>query len=155
MTGFMSKFHESAFEMSQMMKHCNGDVPLLQCNVTEVFQHFNNSETLLLAIASQTFLGDRFISVSVDEAIATVTRAINGTLRELFDPSHTRTPHDLFSIFRLPSTPQAQRATRAAEIYERTLEIIYDYVRGQRDLGGNVTHGGESLVIGTCMWSCD
>ena len=98
---------------------------------------------IILASSARSFLGDRFVHVSVDEAIATVTRAINGTLRELFDPSHTRTPHDLFSILRLPSTPEAQRATRAAEIYERTLELIYERVHRNHDIAGNITHGGK------------
>ena len=77
------------------------------------------------------------MTVTVEEAIATVSRAINGTLQQLFNPDHSRTPHDLFSIFRLPSTARAQRATKATEIYERTLAIIYDHVKQTNILGVN------------------
>ena len=81
------------------------------------------------------------VSVSIEEAMSSVNMAINNTLRELYDPTKHRTPHDLFSIFRLPSTPQAREATRAAEIYERTLEIIYEQVQATQRMNVSMGHG--------------
>lgn len=64
----------------------------------------------------------------MNEARLTVNRAIDRTLADIRDPRRLRTPGDLLTLFRLPS-PAALEITRAAEVYERTLEIIHQHVR--------------------------
>ena len=49
------------------------------------------------------YVGDRFVNVSIHEAIETVNRAINNTLREIMDPNRRRTPSDLLTLFRYTS----------------------------------------------------
>jgi hypothetical protein len=54
-----------------------------------------------------------------------------------------RSPSDLLTIFRLPS-PAALRLTRAAEIYERTLEnVLREVAAGDKF---NVTHSGVYYI---------
>ena len=74
------------------------------------------------------YVGDPFVQQSVHEAIVSVNRAINNTLAEVHDTRRRRTPGELLTLFRLPSH-QALQVTRAAEIYERSLEIISEHVR--------------------------
>ncbi|GIY20735.1 peroxidasin [Caerostris darwini] len=70
--------------------------------------------------------GDRYLFTAVDEARNEVDKALNHTLFELFGEPHKRTPGELLQAFRFPS-PEAQRAARSAEIYERALEIIWSH----------------------------
>ncbi|CAH1772788.1 unnamed protein product, partial [Owenia fusiformis] len=73
------------------------------------------------------FDGDVFVRNAIDEAINNVDNAINQTKRELHDRTRKRTPQDLLALFRYPSN-NAQQLGRAAEVYERTLELIYNQV---------------------------
>lgn len=54
-------------------------------------------------------------------------KALNHTLFELFGESHKRTPGELLQAFRFP-TNEARESARAAEIYERALEIVLQHV---------------------------
>lgn len=71
--------------------------------------------------------GDRYIVSAFDEARQEVDKALNHTLFELFGNSHKRTPGELLQAFRFP-TNEARESARAAEIYERTLEIVWQHV---------------------------
>ena len=53
-----------------------------------------------VAERGREYVGDRFVNVSIHEAIETVNRAINNTLREIMDPNRRRTPSDLLTLFR-------------------------------------------------------
>ena len=110
---------------------------------TEIFTEYYSTLLQLLALSlllkqgftmfyyvsdGQTFPGDPFVARSVQEATVSVNRAINNTLAEVRDPNRRRTPEQLLTLFRLPSH-EALEVTRAAEIYERSLEIIIEHVR--------------------------
>lgn len=79
---------------------------------------------------------------SVEEAVSAVDRAINNTLRYVFDESRHRTPHDLLRLVRFPSSG-ALRLGRAAEIFERTLTMIENQVSS----GVQFTLNGSGVLI--------
>ncbi len=56
------------------------------------------------------------MNVSIQEAIETVNRAINNTLREIMDPNRRRTPSDLLTLFRWVSLETIHRVSVAAKI---------------------------------------
>ncbi|XP_070195291.1 peroxidasin-like isoform X2 [Littorina saxatilis] len=72
--------------------------------------------------------GDRFVSNAIVEATNRVNSAVNNTLAQLFDRNRHHTVTDLIAAFRYPS-PEALEPARAEEIFEQTLEIIYQRVR--------------------------
>ncbi|XP_014669845.1 PREDICTED: peroxidasin homolog [Priapulus caudatus] len=82
---------------------------------------------LTITDTGSRFAGDNFVINSVEEAVATVDRAINNTLRYVFDTTQRRSPHDLLRLARFP-TSGALRLGRAAEIFERTLAMIESQV---------------------------
>ena len=87
---------------------------------------------------------------SVREAILAVNRAFNNTLRDLHNPSRPRTPNELLSLFRLPSSSRALEITRSAEIYERALEIVLQHVQeAQRD--GHHFNLTKKTGTGNCL----
>ena len=71
--------------------------------------------------------GDQFVDSSITQAINNVDRAINETRRDLFDRTKPRTPSDLLTLFRFPST-EAMNIARAAEVFEQTLQLIHDHI---------------------------
>lgn len=80
--------------------------------------------------------GDEFVLVSLEEATRDVDQALNSTLEKLFSTGKSitnSTPGELLKIFRFP--PEDQRGVaRAAEIFERTLELVADKVRAKNSL---------------------
>lgn len=69
------------------------------------------------------------IQRSVSQAQSVVSRAINNTMRQLFDPNHRpRGPADLVRLVRFPA-PHVQDTIRAAEVYERALTFVRQYVQ--------------------------
>ncbi|KFM73649.1 Peroxidasin, partial [Stegodyphus mimosarum] len=72
--------------------------------------------------------GDRYVISALDEARQEIDKALNHTLYELFEEPHKRMPGELLQAFRFP-TNEARDAARAAEIYERALEIVWDHVQ--------------------------
>ena len=54
-----------------------------------------------------------------------VDRAINNTIRAFTESTKPRTAQDLLALMRFPSQETLQ-ISRAAEIFERTLEVIYN-----------------------------
>ena len=96
------------------------------------------------------FLGKRnnfdprtnLIEDSVIEASSEVDRAISDTVKRLFNKEEERTsPHQLLRRFRFPQRNTIQLA-KAAEIYERTLNIIKKHSENGRKF--NIT-GGKSM----------
>lgn len=83
--------------------------------------------------------GDRYIVSAFDEAQREVDKALNYTLFELFGDSHKRTPGELLQAFRFP-TNEARESARAAEIYERALEIVWQHAENgaQFNISGNL-----------------
>lgn len=71
--------------------------------------------------------GDRFVTVSLEEARASVDRALNDTIKNIYSRDRPFTPAEILRLFRFPG-PSAQQIARSAEIYERTLLIIKRHV---------------------------
>ncbi|XP_075427629.1 peroxidasin homolog isoform X2 [Ascaphus truei] len=72
--------------------------------------------------------GDVFVEMSLQEAIRSVDSAFNSTHRHLFSML-PKTPKDLLALSRYPREPQAIETVRAAEILERTMELIAEHVQ--------------------------
>lgn len=72
------------------------------------------------------------VSASFTDRVATskheVDRAINNTIRSFVESNKPRTAQDLLALMRFPSQETLQ-ISRAAEIFERTLEVIYNQER--------------------------
>ena len=77
---------------------------------------------------------------AIKEAIRNIDAAINETTRDLQDRKKARTPHDLLTLFRFPSM-EAMGIARAAEVFERTLELIHRYI--EAGMRVNLTGIGE------------
>lgn len=73
--------------------------------------------------------GDRYVRISLEEARNAIDKAVNGTLQNLFfrERGSRPTPSELLRLFRFPNAA-AREVARAAEIYERTLQIIKRHV---------------------------
>ncbi|XP_063968758.1 peroxidasin homolog isoform X1 [Lytechinus pictus] len=71
--------------------------------------------------------GDSYVNSAIAEAIRNIDAAINETNRNLLDGKKPRTPHDLLTLFRFPSI-EAMSIARAAEVFERTLELIHNHI---------------------------
>jgi len=54
-----------------------------------------------------------------------------------------RTPNDLFALFRYPRDPNTVEQARAAEVYERTLDLIREHVRQGMTVDLNGTSESE------------
>ncbi|KAM9316417.1 peroxidasin homolog [Gastrophryne carolinensis] len=99
------------------------------------------SMVLTITVPEVSRTGDPFVKISIHEAIATVDRAINSTRSHLFG-SRPRSPNDLLALFRYPRDPYTVGQARAAEIFERTLQLIQEHVQNglMVDLNGTSYH---------------
>ncbi|CAI9598021.1 unnamed protein product, partial [Staurois parvus] len=99
------------------------------------------SMVLTVTVPEVSRTGDPFVTASINEAIATVDRAINSTRSHLFD-GRPRSPNDLLALFRYPRDPYTVEQARAGEIFERTLQLIQEHVQNglMVDLNGTSYH---------------
>lgn len=74
--------------------------------------------------------GDDYVLVALEQASTDVSKALNATVQSLFDPNSGKnaTPMELLRVFRYPASNEREVA-RAAEIYERTLELVANHVK--------------------------
>ncbi|XP_054710141.1 peroxidasin-like [Uloborus diversus] len=87
--------------------------------------------SMILTVADEPLSrrpGDRYFISSFDEARHEIDKALNKTIYELFEDGHKKTPGELLQAFRFP-TSEAREIGRAAEIYERTLELVWNHVQ--------------------------
>ncbi|XP_078669070.1 peroxidasin-like isoform X2 [Branchiostoma floridae x Branchiostoma belcheri] len=78
----------------------------------------------VLVSETNNFIGDPFVGPSIQRAINSVDREINRTRNDLFSrPTRPRTPSELLQLMRFPS-PEALSLARAAEVFERTLQLV-------------------------------
>ncbi|XP_013398080.1 peroxidasin isoform X2 [Lingula anatina] len=103
------------------------DSGIYECTAENSVGSISAVARVTITPAPRAYVGDRFVQNSVQQAIRGVDNAINQTLSELFDKNRRRTPNDLLTIFRLP-TREALQISRAAEVFERTLEIIHEHI---------------------------
>ncbi|XP_048582220.1 peroxidasin [Nematostella vectensis] len=85
------------------------------------------SDMILFVQGSTKFAGDKFVNRSIDQAISSVDRALKSSIRKLFRNTQPRSPSDLLALFRFPS-PEAQQIARAAEVFERTIQLVHEHV---------------------------
>ena len=90
------------------------------------------SEDSIAYEVNNTGQGDEFVLVSLEEAFDDVDKALNSTIASLFSETGNltsiRSTGELLRIFRYP--PESQRGlARAAEIFERTLDLVAEKVK--------------------------
>ncbi len=84
-------------------------------------------------------LGDGFVLVSLEEASNSIDRALNATISQLFLANKTSEKNSE-TITQLRFPPESERqVAKAAEIYERTLQLVHDRVQKAGDTIGDVT----------------
>ncbi|XP_077147460.1 peroxidasin homolog [Ranitomeya variabilis] len=112
-----------------------------ECVARNSIGYSATSMVLTVTVPEVSRTGDPFVTVSINEAIATVDRAINSTRSHLFD-SRPRSPNDLLALFRYPRDPYTVEQARAGEIFERTLQLIQDHVQNglMVDVNGTSYH---------------
>ncbi|CAJ0968166.1 unnamed protein product [Ranitomeya imitator] len=112
-----------------------------ECVARSSIGYSATSMVLTVTVPEVSRTGDPFVTVSINEAIATVDRAINSTRSHLFD-SRPRSPNDLLALFRYPRDPYTVEQARAGEIFERTLQLIQDHVQNglMVDVNGTSYH---------------
>ncbi|KAM3932563.1 peroxidasin homolog isoform 2-T2 [Leptodactylus fuscus] len=99
-----------------------------ECVARNSIGYSATSMVLSVTVPEVSRTGDPFVTISINEAIATVDRAINSTRSHLFD-SRPRSPSDLLALFRYPRDPYTVEQARAGEIFERTLQLIQEHVQ--------------------------
>ena len=78
--------------------------------------------------SAEDFIGIDIVNSSIDQAINNVDTALNASIQRLFSSSQPRRPSDLLALFRFPS-PAAQEIARAAEIFERAIQLVHEHVK--------------------------
>ncbi|OCT81192.1 peroxidasin isoform X1 [Xenopus laevis] len=135
------KFHISPHGFLAIRDVGPADQGRYECVARNPIGYSSVSMVLSVLVPEVSRTGDPFVATSIIEAIATVDRAINSTRTHLFD-SRPRSPGDLLALFRYPRDPYTVEQARAAEIFERTLQIIQDHVQNglMVDLNGTSYH---------------
>ncbi|XP_052823062.1 peroxidasin homolog [Octopus bimaculoides] len=87
-----------------------------------------NSFRLSVVARRGVNIGHQLVASSTDEAINRINLAANVTYDHLFNRKKTYTINDLLSVVRYPSA-EALELAKAEEIFEQTLDIIYEHVR--------------------------
>ncbi|KAM5135419.1 LOW QUALITY PROTEIN: peroxidasin homolog [Mantella aurantiaca] len=99
-----------------------------QCHATSSMGVNSVSARLYVQLGDTARVGDTFVEMSLQEAIQSVNSSFNATHRYLFSRL-PKSPSVLFALARYPRDPQAIEIARAAEILERTLELIEEHVQ--------------------------
>ncbi|XP_012818358.1 peroxidasin isoform X1 [Xenopus tropicalis] len=135
------KFHISPHGYLAIRDAGLADQGRYECVARNPIGYSSVSMVLSVLVPEVSRTGDPFVATSIIEAIATVDRAINSTRTHLFD-SRPRSPGDLLALFRYPRDPYTVEQARAAEIFERTLQLIQDHVQSglMVDLNGTSYH---------------
>lgn len=92
--------------------------------------------------------GDIFVKTAYAEASNEIDNAINQTIASLFTKNKKGHHGDFFRLFRYPNAPTRELA-RAAEIYERTLQKIRNYVDAGSKLHSNTTDFNYKDILST------
>ncbi|XP_063632810.1 peroxidasin [Cydia splendana] len=94
-----------------------------------------DTASLFLSVKDHTLPGEQYVNIALTEATRDIDQAIARTVKEIFQNTSTKKDvHELFRIAHFPNAP-ARELARAAEIYERTLDKVRDFIQG----GLNVT----------------
>ncbi len=88
--------------------------------------------------------GDEFVLVALEEATKQVDEALEQTVEQLFNGNSTASSH-LVRLFRYP--PETERGlARAAEIYDRTLYLVGEKVKSQKQIEATANFSYNDLL---------
>lgn len=105
-----------------------------ECSVSN--KYGRDTASVFLTVKDHLLPGDEYVNIALTEATRDVDQAIARTVEQLFNNKSTPDIHDLFRIARFPNLA-ARNIARAAEIYERTLDKVKQFV--ESGLKVNVT----------------
>ena len=104
--------------------------------------------------ARYNVITNQHINRTVAETTRQINNAIDNTQRELQDiRNHPRNPNDLLRLFRYPPT-SALSITRAAEIFEQTLEKLFADVHRGAQYNISYTNSEFTNSISFQFWHC-
>lgn len=96
-----------------------------ECSVFN--EYGRDTASVFLTVKNHILPGDEYINIALTEATRDVDQAIARTIEQLFNNSSKPDIHNLFRIARFPNAP-ARDVARAAEIYERTLDKVKEFI---------------------------
>lgn len=96
-----------------------------ECSVSN--KYGRDTASVFLTVKDHILPGDEYVNIALTEATRDVDQAIARTIEQLFNNTGKPDLHDLFRIERFPNAP-ARDIARAAEIYERTLDKVKQFV---------------------------
>ncbi|CAK1588655.1 unnamed protein product [Parnassius mnemosyne] len=92
-------------------------------------EYGRDTVSVFLTVKDHILPGDEYVNIALTEATRDVDQAIARTMEQLFKNKSSKADlHDLYRITRFPNAP-AREVARAAEIYERTLEKVRDFIQ--------------------------
>lgn len=103
------------------------DTGRYECSVFN--EYGRDTVSLFLSVKDHILPGDEYVNIALIEATRDVDQAIANTIEQLFSNKTAKVNvHDLFRIVGFPNAP-ARDIARAAEIYERTLDKVKEFVQ--------------------------
>lgn len=88
-----------------------------------------DTASAFLTVKDRILPGDAYVNIALTEATKDIDQAIERTMQELFGNNKTAKTdiHALYKVTRFPNAP-AREVARAAEIYERTLDKVKEFI---------------------------
>ncbi|XP_050360925.1 peroxidasin [Nymphalis io] len=103
------------------------DAGSYECSVYN--EYGRDTASIFLSVKDHILPGDEYVNIALTEATRDVDQAIAKTMKQLFsNQSSNSNLHDLYRITRFPNAP-AREVARAAEIYERTLDKVREFIQ--------------------------
>lgn len=96
-----------------------------ECSVSN--EYGRDTASVFLTVKNHLLPGDEYVNIALTEATRDIDQAISRTIQELFHNNNTHDIYQLFRIARFPNAP-ARDLARAAEIYERTLDKVKEFI---------------------------
>ncbi|XP_045509421.1 peroxidasin-like [Colias croceus] len=102
------------------------DTGSYECSVYN--DHGRDTASAYLTVKDHILPGDEYVNIALTEATRDVDQAIARTIEQIFTNRRGTSVHDLYRLTRFPNAP-AREIARAAEIYERTLDKVREYIQ--------------------------
>ncbi|XP_022833229.1 peroxidasin-like [Spodoptera litura] len=104
------------------------DTGRYECSVFN--EYGRDTASAFLTVKDRVIPGDEYVNIALTEATRDVDLAIERTMDELFNNNNT-SKTDISRLYRITSFPNApaREVARAAEIYERTLDKVRDFIQ--------------------------
>lgn len=102
------------------------DTGRYECSVHN--DYGRDTASAFLTVKDRVLPGDEYVNIALTQATRDIDQAIERTMDELFNNKSAKTDVSvLYKITRFPNAP-AREVARAAEIYERTLDKVKDFI---------------------------